>query len=122
MYKILVVDDEKVFTETIKTYFEERKEFDILTENNPEKVIDRIKETGPDMIILDILMPIKNGLQILEEIKANEKMRTIPVIMLTAVDSNEVRHKVMQHDADAYMTKPVSLDDLTKKVEDIINA
>src|SRR6056297_2169236 len=74
------------------------------------------KELDPMLVLLDVKMPLKNGFQVLEVIKADKKLKEIPVVMLTTTSSSEDIAKAMQMGANDYIVKPVKFTDFTEKV------
>ncbi len=75
----------------------------------------------PDLIILDWMMPTLNGLEVLKQLKGNEKTRKIPVIMMTGKNIMSDIELAFSSGAEAYITKPFDLQKLSKKVNDLIN-
>lgn len=75
----------------------------------------------PDMILLDLNLPKRSGLELLEEIKTNESLREIPVIVLTTSDRDEDIRCCYRNGANNYLTKPVQFDDCVKLVATIQN-
>jgi two-component system, response regulator len=70
----------------------------------------------PTLILLDVKMPMKNGFEVLEELKADEKLKKIPVVMLTTTSTSEDIDKAMALGANDYIVKPVKLSDFMDKV------
>ena len=70
----------------------------------------------PMLILLDVKMPLKNGFQVLEVIKSDDKLKEIPVVMLTTTSSNDDIAKAMRMGANDYIVKPVKFTDFTEKV------
>ena len=70
----------------------------------------------PALVILDVKMPMKNGFEVLEEIKTNEKLKKIPVVMLTTTSTSEDIDRAMSLGANDYIVKPVKFADFTQKV------
>ncbi|MEM6869163.1 MAG: response regulator, partial [Cyanobacteria bacterium P01_C01_bin.121] len=75
----------------------------------------------PDLILLDLNLPKKDGRQVLEEIKADPKLETIPVVILTTSEAEEDILRSYQLRANCYITKPVTLQQFVKVVESIEN-
>lgn len=71
----------------------------------------------PILILLDVKMPMMNGFELLEELKKDEKLKTIPVVMLTTTSTSEDINKALALGANDYIIKPVSFDDFTEKVK-----
>jgi two-component system, chemotaxis family, response regulator Rcp1 len=75
----------------------------------------------PDMILLDLNLPQKDGREVLQELKADSMLQTIPVIVLTTSDDDADVHRAYGLHANCYLTKPVDLDDFLRKVRAIEN-
>jgi CheY-like chemotaxis protein len=73
----------------------------------------------PDLILLDLNLPRKSGLEIIAQVKANDALKDIPVIILTTSDRNEDVTRCYQLGANSYLTKPVQFDDCVKLIADI---
>ena len=79
---------------------------------NGEEAIERAKENPPDIILMDIHMPVMGGLEAIHHIRADDNIKTIPIIAITALMIPGNREKCLAAGADAYLNKPVSLKDL----------
>jgi CheY-like chemotaxis protein len=84
--------------------------------NNKEPYVDA---EIPNLILLDINLPKKNGHEVLKYIKGNEKFRHIPIIMLTTSSSEKDIHEAYKHYANCFITKPVEVDEFMKAVTKI---
>ena len=80
----------------------------------------RIKSENPDLVMLDIMLPDKDGFSILKELKANETLRDIPVIMLTAKNSEIDIVKALDAGAEDYITKPFGILEMTSRVKAVL--
>ena len=78
-------------------------------------------ERRPDVILLDLKLPRKNGLEVLEEIKADRELRRIPVVVLTASSAEEDIAGAYDLNANCYITKPVDLGEFTRVVDGIVD-
>ena len=113
MKKILVVDDEKPITDIVK--FNLTKEgYEIYTAYDGEEALEMVEEVTPDLIILDLMLPKKDGLEVCREVR---KTHDMPIIMVTAKDQEF--DKVLGHEmgADDYVTKPFSNRELVARVK-----
>ena len=126
---ILLVEDNKGDILLIEEAFEEAKVANsISVAKNGEKAIRFLNKKGefqnaetPDLVILDINLPRKNGHEVLQYIKENENLKQIPVIMLTTSSSERDIIKSYKHHANCYITKPVDVEDFIKAVLKIEN-
>ena len=104
MKKILVVDDEKPISDIVK--FNLTKEgYEVYTAFDGEEAIEKVKEVEPDLILLDLMLPKIDGLEVAREVRKNYDM---PIIMVTAKDSEIDKVLGLELGADDYVTKPFS--------------
>ncbi len=125
MAEILVIDDDCDFVNAVKTLLES-KHYSVRVAYNGIEGWDRIKEQRPDLIILDVMMPQKDGYKMCAELKANEHYREIPVILLTAVaqhvhETHYTTRMGMEIEAEDYIPKPVEPSELLKRVEFLLH-
>ena len=111
--KILVVDDEKQIADIIKFNLE-KEGYITQTANDGQEGIDKINQWNPDLVILDIMMPIKDGFQVLKEVRVNYHQ---PVIMLTAKEEEVDKILGLELGADDYVVKPFSMRELIARVK-----
>ena len=112
MYNILVVDDDKEIVNAIDIYLK-KEGYKIYKAYNGEEALEVLKNEEIHLIILDVMMPKKDGLETLEEIRKN---RTIPVIMLSAKSEDYDKIEGLDLGADDYVTKPFSPLELIARV------
>lgn len=111
--KILVVDDEKPISDIIK--FNLNKEgFDVDTAYDGEEAIAKVEEYQPDLMILDLMLPKKDGLEVAREVR---KDHDFPIIMVTAKDTEIDKVLGLEMGADDYVTKPFSNRELVARVK-----
>lgn len=117
--KILIVDDEKDFIDTIAERLA-LKGFEIIEAFNGKEGLDKAHTEKPDIILLDVMMPEMNGYDVCRKLKIDEKYRNIPIIMLTAkFQPNDVEFG-KEMGADAYLTKPLELRMLSRKIDALL--
>ncbi|MEI6702684.1 MAG: PAS domain S-box protein, partial [Deltaproteobacteria bacterium] len=104
--KILVVDDEPINIQLLTSVLCE--EYDILTALNGHEAIDLIEQYKPDLILLDVMMPDITGFEVCKIIKADERFADIPVIFLTALDSQDDQLQGLELGGIDYLTKPIN--------------
>ena len=111
--KILVVDDEKSIADIVKFNLE-NEGYKVELAYDGEEAMDKVYEVLPDLVILDIMMPKKDGFQVLKEIRREFK---IPVLMLTAKEEEVDKVLGLELGADDYITKPFSMRELIARVK-----
>lgn len=119
MAKILIVDDEKDIADLV-SYNLEREGFSTIKAFDGGKVLAIVKSQKPDLIILDLMLPGMNGLDICKSIRANPEMAHVPVIMLTAKGDEVDKIIGLEIGADDYITKPFSIKELIARVRTIL--
>jgi two-component system alkaline phosphatase synthesis response regulator PhoP len=111
---ILVVDDEKDIVDLL-SYNLTKEGFSVITARNGRDALDRARQK-PDLIILDIMMPEMNGLQVIQELKKEKSTASIPVILLTAKGSETDEIVGLEVGADDYIVKPVKIGKIVARV------
>ena len=114
-YTVLIVDDIPVNIILLKTMLA-RTNVRILTAVNGRDALDIVRQLRPHVVLLDIQMPIMNGLEVLKEIKADPTLKDISVIMVSAYTSAEDIEQSMSLGASGYIKKPVIMDLLLSTV------
>lgn len=112
MYNILVVDDDKEIVGAIEIYLK-KEGYNIIKAYNGEEAMGKVKENDIHLIILDIMMPQKDGIETLEEIRKN---KSIPVILLSAKSEDYDKIGGLNAGADDYITKPFNPLELIARV------
>ena len=113
MKKILVVDDEKPISDIIK--FNLTKEgYDVYTAYDGQEALEQVEEVNPDLVILDLMLPKIDGLEVAREVR---KTHDMPIIMVTAEDSEIDKVLGLEMGADDYVTKPFSNRELVARVK-----
>ena len=118
--RILIVDDEPDVTELLK-YKLVQDGYVCQVVNNPLSFISVAREFNPNLIILDIMMPELNGLQLCKMVRSDPNMNTIPIIFLTARGEVEDRIKGLESGGDDYMAKPFNTKELLLRVGNILS-
>lgn len=118
--KIIVVDDKITIAKIIAAYLSTEYDFEYF--DNPIPCIERLENNPqlPDLIISDILMPNMRGDVFLAYIKADERLKQIPVVILSSEDSSSERVRLLQNGADDYIVKPFNPMELKIRVSKIL--
>jgi two-component system, OmpR family, phosphate regulon response regulator PhoB len=117
--KILVIDDEVDVTELVAYHLRGKKAV-VQTLNDPNASISVARSFFPDLIILDIMMPDLNGIQICRMLRADSQLKKVPVIFLTAKAEEADRIQGLEVGADDYVCKPFSTKELMLRVQSIL--
>jgi DNA-binding response OmpR family regulator len=118
-YKILTVDDSKTIRMIVKKAFTPFNCTLLEAENGVEGLALANKEK-PDLMILDITMPVMTGIEMLEKLKAEKELKSIPVIMLTAESGKENVMKIVKLGVRDYVVKPFKGDQLIERAKGIL--
>jgi len=123
--KILIVDDDPDLVEAV-TMILESKNYKVFAAYGGVEGLERAKKEKPDLIVLDVMMPDKDGYTVCRELKAHPELNTIPVLLLTAVVSHipttsYTQQMGLEMEADDYMDKPVEPPELVKRVEALLS-
>lgn len=121
MKRVLIIDDEIGFRFFVKKNLELRGDYEVIVAAEGKEGIRLAEEQKPMLILLDIIMPEMDGLEVLKRLKENEKTKSIPVIMLTARGDDEARIKALNLGNDGYIVKPFEISELENKIEALLN-
>lgn len=114
-YKILVVDDVPVNNLLVEKMLA-RYKFNMRTACNGKECMQAVENEKPNLILLDLMMPVMDGFQVLKEIKGNPELADIKVVVLSALNTNEDIVKAYNMGADDFITKPIILEKLVDSV------
>ncbi|MFN2353562.1 MAG: PleD family two-component system response regulator [Desulfopila sp.] len=118
---ILIVDDDPDFVEAVKLIVE-KGGYDVRVAYDGQEGIEMANEKTPDLIVLDVMMPVMNGHEACTKIKSEEKTAEVPIILLTAVadrvtTSTYTHRDMLESEADDYMPKPVEPRELLELIQ-----
>ena len=116
---ILVVDDEAEICDLV-SYNLAREGYRVLQEHDGEAGLNRVFQSAPDLLILDLLLPKMSGLEVLGAIRAEQRTRSLPVLVLTARGTEMDKLVGFERGADDYLTKPFSPKELVARVQAIL--
>jgi len=103
--RILAVDDEKHILRLVQINLE-KAGYDVVTASNGQEALDQVAKHQPDLVVMDVMMPVMDGLDALKKLKSEPATARIPVIMLTAKAQDADVYQGWQLGADLYLTKP----------------
>jgi len=116
--KILIVDDEPNIVRTLKDRLE-MNEYDVITGSNGQEGLERAIKDQPDIILLDVIMPLMDGLEMLEALRRRPECSNMAVIMLTARSQTQDIARAKSCGIEDYIVKPFDLSELLEKIENI---
>ena len=117
---ILLIEDTRELREIFTEYFQ-RKGFRVFIAVDGEDGLLKLKSLIPDIIVLDIIMPKLDGFEVCKEIKKNQKLKNVPIILYTAKSNPINKIKGASLGVDAYITKPCTMSDIYKQVMAVLN-
>ena len=115
-YSVLVVDDEPNIVYSLE-FLMKRESYDVRVARDGEAALKSIEEQRPDLVLLDVMIPKRDGFDICQTIRANPDWKSVRIIMLTAKGRDIEREKGLALGADDYITKPFSTRDMMKLVK-----
>ena len=119
--KILIVDDDPVFVESTKAVLES-KNYQVSAAYDGDEGLQKVQEESPDLIILDIIMPTKDGFTVCEQLKGDPQLSKIPVLVLTSFAERKGETSIpvsegLGLEAEDYIDKPVSPEKLLSRID-----
>lgn len=117
--KILIADDEPNIVVSLE-YLMKREGYEVTVAVDGEAALAAMAENAPDLILLDIMLPKKNGFEVCQQIRANPAWNAVKVVMLTAKGRDTEVSKGLALGADIYITKPFSTKDLVAQVKQLL--
>lgn len=116
MTRVLVIDDEPAIADVLRMLLEFRGH-EVLTADDGSRGFATARRQSPDVIVLDLMMPVMDGFTALEALRGDERTAEIPVVILSALGSTEVRQRCHDLGARAFLQKPYNPEDLLRAVE-----
>ncbi|MBN1526270.1 MAG: response regulator transcription factor [Candidatus Omnitrophica bacterium] len=118
--KILIVDDERDFSKLLKSNLEETGKYEVYTEGDGEKAIEKVGKVKPDLILLDLMMPGASGFKICKALKEKERFSAIPIIIVSAKHDDTDKVSCLDMGADDYIVKPFSANELDARIRAVL--
>jgi cyclic di-GMP phosphodiesterase len=116
---VLVVDDDRALRKGM-TFLLEKEGYLTVEAPNGLKALELVASEKPDLVLLDLMMPELNGMQVCHRLKQNEATRLIPIIMVTAVNNQDEKIKAIDAGADDFLNKPVNLAELRARTRSLL--
>ncbi len=118
--KILAVDDEPNILLSIE-FILEQEGYDVHTACDGKEAMEMAEKVEPDLVLLDIAMPNKDGYEVCTLLRKHEKLASVKVVMLTAKGQSLDKKKGLEVGANVYLTKPFGADELLQTIESVLN-
>ncbi|MFA4029834.1 MAG: hypothetical protein GDYSWBUE_001143 [Candidatus Fervidibacterota bacterium] len=118
--RILVVDDEEYIQQLLQSILS-REGYEVSVAGDGDEALRLIDQNAYDLIVLDIMMPGTNGLEVLRRIKTTERLKFTPVIIMTAVMDRDVRYRALDFGADEFLNKPIDIYELRARVRTLLS-
>jgi two-component system cell cycle response regulator DivK len=121
MARILLVEDQEMNRDMLSRRLKKRG-YEVSIAVDGAEGVEKARTEAPDLILMDMSLPVMDGWEATRTIKADETMRSIPVVALTAHAMSTDREKALEAGCDAYETKPVELPRLLSTIEELLEA
>ena len=119
MATILIVEDEAALVKNLTLALEDK--YTVVTATTGEEGLSKVREEKPDLILLDIMLPDKDGIEILKELKADETVSDIPVIVLTNLSDRETVSRIVAAGGREYLVKADwGINEIVEKIDSVV--
>ena len=119
--RVLIADDEPNIVASLE-FLMEQAGFEVKLAANGQEALELVASFQPDLVLLDVMMPVKNGYEVCQSLKSDPATRAVKVVMLSAKGRDVEVAKGLELGADAYVTKPFSTRDLVAQIRDMLSA
>jgi CheY-like chemotaxis protein len=117
--KLLIADDHQQNCELLEAYLAS-EDYEIAFAYDGAETLEQVRRFGPDLILLDIMMPKLSGYEVCEQVKGDPKTRNVPILIVTALDEKNDIEKAVQAGCDDFLTKPVNQLELKTRVRSLL--
>lgn len=117
--RILIVDDEPNIVLSLE-FLMKKNGYEVETATDGDQAMDAVEQQKPDLMLLDVMMPRKDGYQVCQLLRGREEFNDVRIVMLTAKGRDVEREKGLSLGADDYITKPFSTQDVVDKVSELL--
>lgn len=117
----MIIEDDINIRHILNRLLKKNFECEVVEAENGEIGLSLLSSSTPDLILLDLSMPVMDGFQVLERIRANSNIKDIPVIVCTALSNGKIVSKLAELGISDYLLKPIDIDDSVKRIQKIIN-
>lgn len=116
---VLIVEDEDNIALALEVLIK-RQGYDLRRVADGNAALEAIEESPPDLVVLDVMLPEKSGYEVCQIVRANEALNGMKILMMTARGGEVEKRKGMAIGADAFMTKPFAITELTEKIKSLL--
>jgi DNA-binding response OmpR family regulator len=117
--KVLIADDEPNIVAALE-YLLQRNGYEVHVARNGDEALKLIEQHQPDLVLLDVMMPLRSGYDVCQRVREREDWRHIKIVMLSAKGRDVEVNKGMSLGADLYITKPFSTSELVARINDLL--
>jgi DNA-binding response OmpR family regulator len=118
-HRILIADDEPNILVSLE-FLMKREGYEVLVARDGQQALEAIVRERPDLVLLDVMMPVKSGFDVCQAVRADESLASVKILMLTAKGRDTDVAKGTALGADAYVTKPFSTRELAARVRELL--
>lgn len=118
--KVMVVDDEEDFLKITKINLEQTGRYEVTAVSDASAIVSQVKSFRPDIILLDILMPKTGGVEACKMLKEDTEARHIPVVVVSALDTENDKRAMKELGAVDFIVKPIEKGDLIARIEKVL--
>lgn len=119
MFDILIAEDEPTILETL-AFLLERAGWSVISVTDGDAVVAEVRQSRPRMVVLDVMLPGRSGLDVLKDLRADPDHADIPILILTARGQSRDRQLALELKADGFITKPFANDDVVGEVRRLL--
>jgi len=117
--KVLIVDDEEMNCKAIQRLLR-LEDYEVVYFTSPLDALKEAEKNSFDIILLDILMPVMNGIELCSNLRNISHIKDVPIIILSAKSDKQFKEDVMEKGANAYILKPINSEELLSKMKELI--
>ena len=122
MYSALIIEDDASIRAVLKRIMSKKFGFNIYQAGDGMEGLKVLEETSPDLVLLDISMPVMNGIEFLQVIRHESKYKDIPVFILSAVNDRKLIKQMIDLGVNDYILKPMNVELVYERIQNFINA
>lgn len=119
--RVLLIEDEPNIIQAIR-FILSRDGWEVVSHSDGNTAVAEVLKRDPDVVILDVMLPNKSGFEILQDLRADETTKDLPVLMLTARGQNRDRELATRYGASRFMTKPFANSEILSTVQELAGA